>query len=175
MNVLIKCISYFISWKFIIYPNLFESKKIHKTYDNWFYISRHSWTTDFSNGFKESELLLQNSGLFTPTPTENAYSGHCLTTTGIAWLLTQLSASWTNITWTRLHCNHFPSGIHCPQLVLRHFTLVENSEAIFFSLTFLQLPSKKDKGLNLLVLKVLSKSKHWRVSKYWKTLKRERV
>lgn len=96
----------------------------------------HEVNNRFSNGFKESELLLQNSGLFTPTPTESAYSGHCLTTTGITWLPTQLSASWTNITWTQLHCNHFPSGIHCPQLVLRHFTLVENSETIFLSLTF---------------------------------------
>lgn len=164
---------------FFIYSNLFENKKIHKTGDNRFYVSHHSWSihSTFSNRVKE--LLLHKSGLFTPTSTESAYSGHCLTTTGIAWLPTQLSASWTNITWTQMHCNHFPSGIHCLQLVLRHFTLVENFETIFshllFFFFFLQLPSKKDKGLNFLVLKVLSKSKHWRVSKYWKTLKCKRV
>lgn len=85
--------------------------------------------------FKENETVLQKRSPFTPTTTELTLTPwHRASTPGTAWLLTQQSASWTNITWIQFFCNHFPSSIHCAQLVLRRFALAKNCE--FFSLYF---------------------------------------
>ncbi len=90
--------------------------------------------------FMESERVLQTRSQFTPMTTELTLSlGHHSSTPGTAWLLTQQSASWTNITWIKFSCNHFPSSIHCAQLVLRRFALAK--KIFFSSFIFLTIPS----------------------------------
>lgn len=91
--------------------------------------------------FMECETVLQTRSLFTPTTTELTLTpGHCWSSPGTAWLLTPQSASWTNITWIQFSCNHFPSSIHCVQLVLRRFALAKNCD--FFSpFIFLTIPN----------------------------------
>lgn len=91
--------------------------------------------------FTENETVLQKRSPFTPTTTELTLTpGHRTSTPGTAWLLTQQSASWTNITWIQFSCNHFPSSIHCAQLVPRHFALAKNCE-LFFLFIFLTIPN----------------------------------
>lgn len=92
--------------------------------------------------FMESEMILQTRSLFTAATTTELMltPGHHSSTPGTARLLTLQSASWTNITWIQFSCNHFPSSIHCVQLVLRRFALAKNCD--FFSpFIFLTIPN----------------------------------
>lgn len=77
--------------------------------------------------FMESEPVLQKRTFFTPTTTGLTLTpGHRRATPETAWLHTQQSASWTNITWIQFSCNHFPFGVHCAQLALRRFAPSKN-------------------------------------------------
>lgn len=123
------------------------------------------------DGFHRKRDVLQKRSPFTPTTTELTLTpGHRVSTPGTAWLLTQQSASWTNITWIQFSCNHFPSSIHCAQLVLRRFALAKNCE--FFSLYFFNHTKPPSRQKNSPIIRNNSSSckhKSWNGDSYRKT------